>query len=398
MPNTILTSDVITKEAIKILHEQLVFTNKINKQYDDSFARKGAKIGDSLRIRKPAQFVTRVGKTYAAQDFVEQSLTLTINKQLGLDVDFSDEDLALSLNDFSEQFIRPAMSQLATSVEAETLNMILLASNSIYNAAGINYKDTLTARKQLFESLTPSGKWCAIINPATSVEIVDELKGLFQDSTQISKQYKEGLLGRTAGFDFYESNIMPNLTNPSDIVATVTVTEGGSTAVFAGLGLSEVIPAGFRFTVAGSNKVHSETKKTYASAYEFVVLAPFTTDGAGAGVATIYPVYSAASGARQNISVLPGAASAIVVNGAADEEMRSSIAFAKDAFTMATADLVVPKGTDMASRQVMDGISLRFVRDFDASGDGVFVNRFDIIFGYTPLREQFASVLLEPNV
>jgi hypothetical protein len=398
MANTILTSDVITKEAIRILHEMLVFTNKINKQYDGSFARKGAKIGDSLRIRKPAQFVTRIGKTYAAQPFTEQSLTLTINKQLGLDVDFSDEDLALSLNDFSEQFIRPAMSQLATSVEAETLNMILLASNSVYNTSGINYKDTLTARKQLFESLTPSGKWCAIINPATSVNLVDELKGLFQDSNSIAKQYQEGLLGRTAGFDFYESNIMPNIKNPSDIVATVTVAEAGSTATFAGLGASEIIPAGFRFNVAGSYKVHAETKKAYADLYEFVALAPFTTTSAGVGVATIRPTYSAASGALQNVSALPAGGSAIVVKGAANEVMRTSIAFAKDAFTMATADLVVPNGTDMASRQVMDGISLRFVRDFDASGDGVFVNRFDIIFGYTPLREQFASLLLEPNV
>jgi len=396
MPNTLLNIDMITKEALKVLHEMLVFTNKINKQYDPSFARSGAKIGETLRVRKPAQFSVRSGSTYAAQDFIEQSIALTVDKQLGIDVTFTDLDLTLSLNDFSEQFIKPAMSQLATSIEAETLEMAKNVSNAVYKSGGLVYKDTLVARQKLFESLTPSGKWCMILNPATSVELVDELKGLFQDSASISKQYKEGLLGRTSGFDFYESNIIPNTVNPTDIIGTVTVTEGASTATIAGLTNGDVIPRGFRFKVAGSNKVHAETKKVYADLYEFVVLEDVTV-AATQALVKIHPVFSAASGARQNISVLPAAASAIVVNGAADEVIRNNIAFYKDAFTMASADLPTPKGTDMASRQVMDGMSLRFVRDFDIK-EGEWLSRFDFLFGYRTLREQFGCLLQEPNV
>jgi hypothetical protein len=395
MANTILTIDTITKEALKILHEQLVFTNKIDKQYDGSFAKSGAKIGSQLRIRKPAQFTTRSGKTYAGQDFEETQITLSVDKQLGIDVTFSDLDLALDLNSFSDQFIRPAMSQLATSIEAETLNMILQSGNSVYNATGLVYKDTLKARKKVFQSLAPAGKWCCILDPNTGVELIDELKGLFQDSTQISKQYREGLMGRTSGFDFYESNIMPTITNPSDVTATMTVVDGASTVALVGMGLTEVIPAGFRFSVAGAKKVHPETKKAYADLYEFVTTADATTDGAGAVTVSVPPVYGTT--AKQNISAIPSGGSAIVVNGAVDEVIRNSVAFEKTAFTMASADLAVPKGTDMASRQVMDGMSLRFIRDFDIA-DGDWKNRFDFLFGYRTLRQDFACVLQEPDV
>lgn len=397
MPNSILTPDMITKEALKVLHEKLVFINKINTQYDSSFGKKGAQIGESLRIRKPAKFKTRVGKTYAGQDVVESSISLALSHQLGVDADFTDEDLSLNINDFSKQFIEPAMAQLATSVEAEVLEAILLAGQSVYNATGLTYKDTLKARKALNYSLAPVADRMMILDPATTIEIVDELKGLFQDSAQISKQYREGLLGVTSGFKFYESNIMPTYTNPADIVGTVTVAEGATTATFAGLGASVTIPAGFRFTVAGLKNVHAETKKAYNTLYEFVTLADFTTDGAGAGTATIRPVYASTSDARQNVSGTLPTAAAITVAGAASEVKRSAIAFTKDAFTFATAPLNVPKGTDMASQMVYDGISLRFVRDFDIT-DGDMKARFDIIFGFTPLREEFSVLLQEPDV
>lgn len=396
MANTILTIDMITKEALRVLHEQLVFTNKINKQYDASFANKGAQIGDTLRIRKPAQFKVREGKTYSAQDFIEQNTTLTVDTQLGIDVTFTDEEMTLELNDFSEQFLRPAMAQLATSIEEKTLQLILQASNSVYNASGLTFKDLNKCRASLKKSLAPTDSpWVMILDPETSVNIVDELKGLFQDSTQIAKQYREGMLGKTAMFNFYESNILPTYTNPSDIAATVTVAEGASTATFAGLP-DELIPAGFRFTVSGLKKCHPETKKAYKDDYEFVTLADFTPSG-GAGSVAIYPVFASGTDARQNaVGTLPTAA-AISVNGAADEVKRSAIGFHKDAFTMATADLPVPRGTDMASRQVMDGMSMRFVRDFDiTSGD--LKSRFDILFGFNNLREQFAVLGQEPDV
>lgn len=396
MANQFLTSDIITKEALRVFHEELIFTSKCNTQYDGSF-KSGANVGDTIRIRKPAKYKVRSGKTRNAQDVIESNISLKVDKQLGIDVDFTDADLALDLNSFSDTFLRPAMSQLASSIEQEVIKEILKAGSSVYNASGIAYNDTLKARKSLEYSLAPKGNRVLLIDPATSIGLVDELKGLFQDSTQIAAQYRNGLMGVTSGFKFYETNLLPTYTQPSDVTATVTVSEGGSTATFAGLGASETIPAGFRFTVAGLKKVHPETKRAYNELYEFVVQEDFTTDGAGAGVGIILPVYASGTDARQNASGTLPSGAAISVNGAAGDVLRNAIAFAPDFVTFATADLNVPKGCDMASKMVMDGFSLRFVRDFDIH-EGDMQSRFDILFGTQVLYPEYGCLLQEPDV
>lgn len=393
MANTILTSDVITREALRILHANLVFLNKCDTQYDSSFSGSGGKIGDTLRIKKPAQFTTRVGKTRAPQVFENTSIALTLSQQLGIDVDFTDRDLALSLDDFSKQFLQPAMAQLATDVTVDVAEMILKASNSVYNSELV-FKDFLVARKTLTNSLAPIGKWCAIIDPSTAINIVNEISGRFQDSAEISNQYKEGKIGIGAGFTFFESTIFPTLTNPADIVGTMTVVDGASTVALAGLTDGQVLPVGFRFNVADIYKVHAETKKNQGL-YEFVVLEEVTVAGGGLATVKVYPVW--ATTAKQNISAIPAGGSAIIAVGTADTEMRTGVCFQENAFTFATADLVIPKGMDMASNMVMDGISLRFVRGFDLT-EGDMICRFDIIFGKQNLREQHAVLMLEDNV
>lgn len=391
MPNTILTSDVITREALRILHAELIFLNKCDTQYDAQFSGSGGKIGDTLNIKLPAQFSTRKGKTRAPQTFENRKKPLTLSQQLGIDVDFTDRDLALSLDDFSSQFLQPAMAQLATDVTADAATMILKASNSIYNSELV-FKDFLNARKDLTNSLAPVGDWCALIDPATAVNVVDQISGRFQDSSEISKQYLSGKIGVGAGFNWYESTILPTVINPADVVGTVDVVDGGSTAVLTGLTDGEVLPVGFRFNVAGIYKVHAETKRNQGL-YDFVVLEEVTV--AGPTTVSIYPVF--ATTAKRNISAIPAAASAIVAIGGADNELRTGVCFAPKAFTFATADLIVPKGMDMASTMVMDGISLRFVRGFDMN-EGDMVCRFDIIYGFQNLREQHAVVMLENNV
>lgn len=394
MPNTILTPNMITKEALKVLHEKLVFLNKVNRQYDNSFAQKGAKIGSILRIKKPAQFTVRDGSTYAGQDFVQTEVALEVSNQKGIDVTFTDFDLALSMDDFSESFLKPAMAQLATSIEEDVASVILESKNSVYNATGITFKDFNKARASLVKSLAPSGNWIGILNPDTHANVVDALKGLFQDSSAIAKQYREGLVGRTAGFDYYESNILPKVENMADIVGTVTVTQGATTALLAGLGNAVTIPKGFRFTVAGIKKVHAETKVPYADLYEFVVKEAVTTDGSGNATVSIEPIF--ATTARKNISAIPGAGAAITAIGSASAVLRNNVFFQKDAFTFATADLDVPSGTDRGSREMFDGISLRFARDWDIT-TGSWRSRFDVAYAFAAIRPELACLGIEPD-
>src|SRR5690349_1473272 len=110
MANSLLTPTAVTREALRILHQKLNFVGTVNRQYDDSFAQSGAKIGDTLKIRLPNQYTVRTGATLSAQDTTESSVSLQIATQKGVDVNFSSVELTLPLDDFSKRILDPAMS------------------------------------------------------------------------------------------------------------------------------------------------------------------------------------------------------------------------------------------------------------------------------------------------
>jgi len=388
----------------------LTFLSKVNKQYDSSFAREGAKIGSALRIRKPARFVTRNGPTLDVQDFVETNTTLTVEKQLGIDVEFSSEDLTMDLDSFSKQFIEPAMAQLASEIEADALTMIYNVGKTVYNNTELVWKDTVLAKARLDQQTTPKdNNRCMLIGSLHQVSVLDDTKGLFQDSTKISQQYVQGNIGQTAGAMWAVSDLMPNYetgtagTAGGDAVASTAAQ--GATTLSLTIGANETIKRGQVFTVADCFEVHPETKKVYPTLYQFTAIADATASGAGAVTVTVRDsgsdgLYTTASAvknerARANISKLPTAADVVTFIGAPSSVLPQSVTFHEDAFTFATADLVLPKGTDMASREVMEGISMRLVRDYDVQTDQ-FPARFDVLYGYKMLRDEYAARLVAP--
>ena len=123
MANAILTPQMITREALRILHQKLNFVGSIERQYDDRFAKSGAKIGDTLQVRLPNEYTVRTGATLAAQDTTEKKVDLTVATQKGVDVNFSSAELTLSLDDFAQRILQPAMATLAANVESDALSM-----------------------------------------------------------------------------------------------------------------------------------------------------------------------------------------------------------------------------------------------------------------------------------
>lgn len=394
MSNTLLTPTSVTREALRVLHQKLNFIGNINKQYDSSFAQSGAKIGDSLKIRLPNEYVVRSGMTMSAQDTTEQSTTLQVNNVKGVDLNFTSEELTLSLDDFSTRIIEPAMSVLAANIEADALTMYKDVYNiSDEDGTAATLKSFLYGRQIMNDNLAPQdNNRSALISTEHSVKLVDALKGLFQDSEAIKKQYKEGIMGRTAGFDFYENTLLvPHTTGTAVKTTTYTVngavTANGSAAVTVASAGSTTFKKGDIFTVAGCYRVHPETKVSTGKLQQFVV----TTDYAGgAGSLAFAPAIYTSTG-RQNV-VAAGMAngSALVkVGAAASETLSPSMVFHRDAFTFATADLLLPKGVDFAAREVMDGISMSIVRDFTIS-DRSFPCRLDVLYGFKTIRPQLA--------
>lgn len=396
MANTILTPSAVTREALRILHQKLTFVGNINRQYDDSFAQSGAKIGDTLKIRLPNQYTVRSGATLSAQDTTEQSVSLQVATQKGVDVNFSSAELTLSLDDFSKRILEPAMAVLAANIEADAFSMMLDVYNAVDNdAAALTLNKLLGGRKLLNDNLAPFDSRTAILNTQDNLDLVDALKALFHDSSSIKEQYREGMMGRTAGFDFYESTLVPSQLTGSAVKATTytvngAVTTNGSTSVVVATGTT-TFKKGDIFTVANCFAVHPETKATTGRLQQFVVTADYA---GGAGTLNFSPAIYTSTGAQNVVAAGMANGSAITkVGAAANEYYYPSLVFQKNAFAFATADLVMPKGRDFAAREVYDGISMRIVRDYDITNDK-YPCRIDVLYGYKTIRPNLACRIL----
>lgn len=381
---------MITRRALLILHQKLTFIGNINRQYDDSFAQEGAKIGSTLRIRLPNQFTTRTGAALSTQDVTETNTSLTVDSQIGVDFTFSSKELTMNIDDYAARYLEPAMAQLAAKIEANVWTDCYKAVANMVDA------DTVApalvhlnrARKRLTDSLAPVSDRAVLLSTDHTVKFVDALKGLFQDSTQIKEQYREGMLGRIAGFDMYESTHVSDHTTGTAAKTTGYLSNGATQSgatITVDTGTTSFL-VGDVITFAGVFDVHPETKVSTGVLKQFVITA---NSGTSATSLAISPAI-VATGAKQNVSNTVADNSAVVKVGAgASELLNSSMAFHKDAFTFATADLVLPKGVDMASRQVYDGISLRFVRDYTIADDQ-FPARFDVLYGSKAIRPELA--------
>lgn len=396
MPNSILTPTAVTREALRVLHQKLNFVGNIKRDYDDSFAKSGAKIGDPLKIRLPNQYTVRTGAALTTQDTNEISTTLQVATQKGVDLNFTSVDLTLSLDDFSKRILEPAMAVLAANIEADALTMMSDVYNNVNNIGStLTFNKVMTSRKVLNDNLAPmDANRNILLNTQDNVDLVDALKGLFQDSTAIKEQYREGSMGRTGGYDFYENTLIPNSTTGTAAAATGytvngAVTTNGASSVVLATGTT-TFKKGDIITFAGTNRVHPETKADTGVLQPFVVTADFA---GGAGTISVSPAIFT-SGGRQNVTAAGIANGAAVTKiGAASGIYRPSLAFHKDAFAFATADLVMPSGVDFASRQVMDGISMRVVRQYAISSD-TFPCRLDVLYGYKTIRPELACRIL----
>lgn len=396
MANSILTPTAVTRKALQILHQKLNFIGSINRQYDDSFAKAGAKIGDSLKIRLPNEYTVSDGPTLVTQDTQELSTTLTVSNQKHVGMNFTTAELTMSMDDFAERVIEPAMAVLAARMESDALSMALDVYNSVNNVgSAITFNKALAARKLLVDNLAPGNARSLILNTQDNLDLVDGLKGLFQDSTQIAKQYKEGMVGVTAGFGtIYENTLLSNQATGTAASATGytvngAVTANGTAAVTVAAG-STTFKKGDVFTVAGCNRVHPETKLDTGVLQQFVVTADYA---GGAGSLSFAPAIYTTTG-RQNVVAagMPNGA-AITKLGGASAIYKPSLAFHKDAFTFATADLLMPEGVDWAAREVFDGISMRIVRQY-AIGSDTMPCRVDVLYGYKTIRAQLAARIL----
>jgi hypothetical protein len=419
MPNTLLTPTMITREALRILHNNLVFVKGVNRQYSSEFAVSGAKIGSVINVRKPNRYFIRTGAPMNVQNSVETSVPLALTRQWGVDVNFTSAELTLSLDDFSKRILTPAMAKISSQIDMEGLALF----QTVWNQVGTpgttpgtgavigpptTILDTNTVRPALNAGLmldlnsTPRDEnRRMVLHPAAMAGMASGLSGLFQDSGLIAEQYRKGVLGVALGFEFAMDQNVNNLTCGTRAGTVVIDGNGqtGSTLNIRGLTAGTTLVAGEIFDIVSVNGVNPENQllwnvpmtAAHGNIY-FVCTATQTADVNGKMTVPIAPsIKLAAAGvADGTVSALP--VDGAVVNwdsGTASTTYPMSMAYHQDAFTLATADLELPQGVDFAARETYDGISMRIVRAFDITNDQ-FPCRIDVLGGWASLRPEMA--------
>ena len=401
MANTLLTINMITREAVRLWKNTNAFMRNMSTSYDDQYARTGAKIGSQLRIRLPVDFTVRTGEAASFQDVSEQFTTLTMATQQGVDMSFPSIDLTLSVDDFAERYIAPAVNNLAGTVAAN----IMSGSeggvcNYVDNESGgviITPSSTtfLTANAILDTQSAPTMNHRVVVNPFTDARVAGALTGLFNPVPEISEQYRSGGMKNALGLDWMKDQTVIMHTNGSFSAGTVSGAGQSGTTITTGA-ITGTLNKGDIITIANVNGVNRVFKASYGQLRQFVV----TSNVASGGTSIpIYPALIASSNGvaggpqqqYQTVDSTPANGAAITLQGPASAVFRKNIAFTPEMVTMATADLEIPPDVQSA-RHEFDGVSMRMVRQYIVGTDQTGT-RLDIVYGFLYVRPEWGVVI-----
>ena len=418
MANTLLTISKITNEALMVLENELTFTSEVDRNYDDQFAVVGAKIGATVNVRRPGRFIGTTGPALNVEDLNETSVPVTLSTQFHVDTQFTTQDLALSLDMFSDRILKPAVAAIANKIDFDGTTTAALNTANIVGTAGTPPTSLLTylnAQAYLDSEGAPrDGRRSCIVEPFTSASIVDSLKGLFNPTAEISSQYTKGLMGRDSGGMNWKldqnivSQTFGNFTTNTVTASVNTSTTGGiltsgwassSTITLTAANTGTInLNAGDTFTIAGVYAVNPQNRQAYGTnkLRSFVVKQAVSVASGSSVSVTVSPAIISA-GQFQNVSIPSAGASAVTFfasqhnasgNGVVSPQ---NIVMHRNAYTMAMADLELPEGVHFAGRASDKeiGLSMRVVRQYTINNDSI-PTRVDVLYGWAPLYPELA--------
>jgi hypothetical protein len=395
MANTLLNTSKILDKSLMILENNLAFSGRVNKEYSDEFAIKGAKVGSTVNVRKPVRFVGTTGPALAVENVVETVVPVTLDTQFHVDFTFSSQELTLNIDDFADRYLKPAMATIANKIDFDGLGLYTSVANQV-GTAGTTPNDIATllaAGTRLDQEATPrDGQRTVVWDPAANGSMVKAAAGLFNAPRPISDQYESGIFVPALGFDIGMDQNIRTATAGTRTNGTVSgAGQTGSTLLVTGLGAGGTVAAGDTFTIAGVFAVNPQSRQSTRVLRQFTVTAAATADGSGNATLSIFPAINTAASNQQYQTVSAGPANAAVVTWdvAASTQYTVNMAYHKNAFTLATADLQMPEGVDFAGRRNHKGISMRIVRQY-AIGTDTFPCRIDVLYGWRPIYQELA--------
>lgn len=389
-----------TAEATRLWKNTNNFLRNAPHQYDDQYANSGWKIGSALKVRLPVDFTVRTGAAASVQDINDTFTTLTLGTQKGVDVSAATLDFTLSIDMFAERYLAPAINNLVGSVAVDVMSGVDGGvCNYVDNeAASVIITPTtntfLTARAILASNSAPTENRRLVVDQFTDARVAGALAGLFNPAATISEQYRSGAVKNALGFDWLEDQTVIKHTSGTFTAGTVNgASQTGTTLVTNAT--TGTLAKGDIITLAGVNAVNRITKQDTGRLRQFVVVAAAAT---AATSLTLYPPiipggvgYVGSTGANavqyQTVTASPANAAALTLQGPANTTYIKNVAFASEAITIATADLVLPKNVE-AARAEYDGVSLRMLTQY-MSGTDQEITRIDILYGYLYIRPEW---------
>jgi hypothetical protein len=410
MPNLFAFADWITMESLRILLNKAQIAPFFNTKYNKEFTREFA-VGETVRVKLPQRFTIRDGLGYTPQSLERKYTTVTMDQIFGIDFEWDSAEKALKMergeDAIRREYIEPAMSQIANEIDSRCSLYAYQNTNNIVGALGTTpttHATYLAARTRLNELSCPPGERGMIVSPAMEAAITGSTTTMayFNPSSEISRQYKEGSMGRASGFDWYSSNNLYDHTCGTWAAAcTVQTTPvNGATSATVGGTVTQTFKKGDVFNFSASYKVNPVTRRSVGHLAQFVVTQDLTLTGGVTDTLYFKPALYGPGSQYQNVNAMPVGASAVITNfpgtttpGTGPLHGINGLALHGDAFALVGVKLELPKAVELASqaRDPETGLSVRFIRMFDAQTSKM-VNRFDVLCGFGDLYPDNCSV------
>ena len=387
--NVLTSSTIISKEALRMLENQLGMSKMVSRDWENEFA----KDGETLGIRKPNVFRATKDRARSNSALAETTVTLTVATQVHVSFEWSTKEMTDTIDRISERYIKPAMSAIANTIDVDLYALYKDVHNQVGTpgTAPSGYDVYADARRRLNEEAIPLSDRFVVVNPKGEAETMKGLKGLLNDKL-INDIVVQGSMGSIAGFDLsMAQNVQTHTTGYFTTGATPLVdgaSQTGDTLLSKGWGGSNDLHEGDIFTVAGVYAVNPKTGASTGELRQFVVTAQIDDTVAAIDI-PIYPSI-VTSGAYQTCSVSPDNEAGITMVGTESTEYPINLAFHKDAFTLAIRPLEIPSSCVWGARESYNGLSVRAIKAYDVDEDKE-VLRFDVLYGTLTQNPSFAT-------
>lgn len=391
MSQSLLTPSVITKETLVQVENNLCFAGKVNRQFENQMV----KVGDTITVRKPNRFTVSDGAALVIQNINEPSTSITISNQKHVGFLFSAKELTLTVEEFSERYIKGAALALSNKIDFDVAALFSQVNNEVGTPATVpnNFTFLAAVGQRMDEGAVPQDGRVLIMNSATHWSMAAALSTLYVRS--VAEPALKGFLAAIANFEIYlDQNVNTLLSGNYAGTGVVNgANQTGSAILTNGWTANRTLfNGGEVVTFAGVFAINPVNYQSSGALMNFVISGPVTSDGAGNATLTISPAVTV-TGAYQTCSASPANGAAVsVISGAANSNLAKNLGFVKDAFGLVTVPKEMPEGVDFAARETYKNISIRIVRAYDINND-VTPCRLDILYGVAAFYPELACRL-----